>query len=148
MDWTLRTYGREVIDMSKRRPDSLRRVKSGVAALSLLALALILPAPLRAGKKKDQTPPAPANTGNGRMTGYFDTAKIVWPGPPEIPRIAFKDLYTGEKIDPSLYTKKAHKTTWMDRLAGTLPADQVNFAKLPFQLIRLSSIPKTRVMSR
>jgi DNA-binding beta-propeller fold protein YncE len=122
--------------MSKRRPDSLRRVKSGVAVVSLLALGLVLPAPLRAGKKKDQTPPAPANTGNGRMTGYFDTAKIVWPGPPEIPRIAFKDIYTGEKIDPSLYTKKGHKQTWMDRLAGAQSTDQIQIDKLPFQLIR------------
>ena len=37
------------------RPDSLRRVKFGVAVVSLLALALVLPAPLRAGKKKDNT---------------------------------------------------------------------------------------------
>jgi len=54
---------------------------------------------------------------------------MAWP--PGDPRIAFKDLYTGEKIDPSLYTKKAHKTTWMDRLAGTLPADQVNLPSSP-----------------
>ncbi len=70
------------------------------------------------------------------MKGYFDIAKIVWPNPPAIPRIAFKDLFTGEKIDPSLYAHKKRKQTWMDRLAGSLPADQIKTDKLPFQLMR------------
>jgi len=94
---------------------------------------LIPPAPLQAGKKKPDAPDA-ANSAPRRI--YLDGSKIVWPNPPEIPRVAFKDLYTGEKIDPSLYTKKARKATWMDRLAGSLPADQIDSSKLPFQLIR------------
>ena len=77
-----------------------------------------LPTPLRAGKKKADPPP-PVNLGEQRVKAYFDIAKIVWPNPPAIPRIAFQELFTGEKIDPSLYTKKGHKQTWMDRLAGT-----------------------------
>ncbi|MGD0010423.1 MAG: SMP-30/gluconolactonase/LRE family protein [Terriglobia bacterium] len=117
------------------RPDSLRRVKFGIAALSLLALALVLPAPLRAGKKKEQTPP-PVNLADQRVHAYFDITKIVWPNPPAIARIAFQDLFTGEKIDPSLYTKKGHKQTWMDRLAGTQSTDQIQIDKLPFQLMR------------
>jgi sugar lactone lactonase YvrE len=103
--------------------------------MSLLALAFVLPAPLRADKKKTDAAP-PANPGEQRVRAYFDITKIVWPGPPEIPRVAFKDIYTGEKIDPGLFTKKARKKTWMDRLAGTLPADQVRMDKLPFQLLR------------
>ena len=117
------------------RPDSLRRVKFGIAALSLLALALVLPAPFRAGKKKEQTPP-PVNLADQRVHAYFDITKIVWPNPPAIARIAFQDLFTGEKIDPSLYTKKGHKQTWMDRLAGTQSTDQIQIDKLPFQLMR------------
>ena len=70
------------------------------------------------------------------MKAYFDITKIVWPLPPEIPRVAFKDIYTGEKVDPNLFTKKGRKATWMDRLAGSLPADQVQVDKLPFQLMR------------
>jgi DNA-binding beta-propeller fold protein YncE len=105
------------------------------AAVSLLALALVLPAPLRAGKKKDDTP-APVNLGEQRVKGYFDITKIVWPNPPAIARIAFQDLFTGEKIDPSLYTKKAHKHTWMDRLAGAQSTDEIKIDTLPFQLIR------------
>jgi DNA-binding beta-propeller fold protein YncE len=102
----------------------------------LLALAFVLPASLCAGKNKTATPTPPANLGDQRVRAYFDISKIVWPNPPAIPRIAFKELYTGEKIDPSLFTKKARKKTWMDRLAGTLPTDQIQMDKLPFQLIR------------
>jgi DNA-binding beta-propeller fold protein YncE len=104
--------------------------------MGLLALAFVLPVPLCAGKKKTDTTPPPPDPANQRVTAYFDITKIVWPGPPEIARIAFKDIYTGEKIDPSLFTKKARKKTWMDRLAGTLPTDQVQVDKIPFQLIR------------
>jgi sugar lactone lactonase YvrE len=104
--------------------------------VGLLALPLLVPAPLNAGKKKADAPPPPVNLGDQRVKAYFDITKIVWPSPPEIPRIAFKDIYTGEKIDQSLFVKKARKKTWMDRLAGTLPADQVKTDKLPFQLMR------------
>ena len=107
-----------------------------MVAIGLLALAFVLPVPLCAGKKKTDTTPPPVDPANQRITAYFDITKIVWPGPPEIARIAFKDIYTGEKIDPSLFTKKARKKTWMDRLAGTLPTDQVQVDKIPFQLIR------------
>jgi len=121
--------------MPERRPYSLRRVKFGVAAVSLLSLAVVLPAPLLAGKKKADAPP-PAKLGEQRVKAYFDIAKIVWPNPPAIPRIAFQELFTGEKIDPDLYTKKGHKQTWMDRLAGTQTADEIKLDSLPFQLMR------------
>jgi len=122
------------ISASSPRPH--RTCAFTAAALSLLALALVLPAPLRAGKKKADTPPPPVNLGDQRVKAYFDVAKIVWPNPPAIPRIAFKDLFTGEKIDPSLYAKKARKQTWMDRLAGTQSTDEIKVDTLPFQLIR------------
>jgi DNA-binding beta-propeller fold protein YncE len=104
--------------------------------LSLLALVLLWPAPLHAGKKKDDAPPAPVKPGEQRVKAYFDIAKIVWPNPPAIPRVAFQDLFTGEKIDPSLYVKKGHKQTWMDRLAGTQSNDEIKVDNLPFQLMR------------
>jgi DNA-binding beta-propeller fold protein YncE len=111
------------------------RPASTAALIGLLALSFVLPAPLRAGKN-NTNPAPPANPANQRVTAYFDITKIVWPSPPEIARVAFKEIYTGQKIDPSLYIKKARKKTWMDRLAGTLPADQIQMEKLPFQLIR------------
>jgi DNA-binding beta-propeller fold protein YncE len=104
-------------------------------ALGLLAVALVAPLSLQAGKKKEQAPP-PVNLGDQRVKALFDITKIVWPNPPAIPRIAFQDLFTGEKIDPGLFTKKAHKDTWMDRLAGTQSVDEVQVDKLPFQLMR------------
>ena len=106
------------------------------ALVGLLTFHLVLPAPLNAGKKKADAPSPAVNLGDQRVKAYFDITKIVWPSPPEIPRIAFKDIYTGEKIDQNLFIKKARKKTWMDRLAGTLPADQVKIEKLPFQLMR------------
>src|ERR1039458_7256169 len=136
MEWTLWTYGREVSEMGNCRTALLRRGEMAVAAVTLLALALVLPAPLRAGKQKNQPPPATASLGDQRVKGYVDIAKIVWPNPPAIPRVAFQDLFTGEKIDPSLYTKKGHKQTWMDRLAGTQSSGEIKIDTLPFQLIR------------
>ena len=115
-----------------------RRTAKSFCSLALCLICswlIVLPVPLYAGKKKNGTPP-PANPGDQRVKAYFDISKIVWPGPPEIPRVAFKDIYTGEKIDSSLFTVKARKKTWMDRLAGATPADQVQMEKLPFQLIR------------
>jgi DNA-binding beta-propeller fold protein YncE len=108
--------------------------------VTLLLLALALPAPLHAGKNKADAAPAPVKPGDQRVTGYFDISKIVWPNPPAIPRVAFQDLFTGEKIDPSLYAKKGHKQTWMDRLAGTQTTEEIQIEKLPFQLIRVYGV--------
>ena len=103
--------------------------------ISLLVLGILLPARLDAGGKNGDTAP-PVNPGAQRTKVYFDISKIVWPNPPAITRIAFQQIFTGEKVDPNLFTQKAHKKTWMDRLAGTLPADQIDVDKLPLQLIR------------
>lgn len=121
--------------MSQRKPDLIRRGQLGIATTSLLLLAVFLPAPLQAGKKKDAAP-APQKLGDQRIKGYFDITKIVWPNPPAIPRIAFQDLFTGEKVDPNLYANKTHKQTWMDRLAGTQSSEEIKVDNLPFQLIR------------
>jgi len=99
----------------------------------LLALGLVV-APCAAQKKAaraDTTKP-----GDQRITAYFDVSKIVWPGPPEIARIKFLDLFTGEKIDPSLFERKKKKQTWMDRMAGQQQVEDMKMDKLPFQLIR------------
>ena len=59
--------GPQPIRASSPRPH--RACAFTAAALSLLALALVWPAPLRAGKKKDQPPPAPVNLGDQRIKG-------------------------------------------------------------------------------
>ena len=106
------------------------------APLGLIcSLLLLCPVELHAGKKKADSAPA-VDAANARTRAYFDITKIVWPNPPAIPRIAFKDMYTGEKVDPSLYGKHKGKQTWMDRLAGAQPDDQARLTNIPFQLIR------------
>jgi len=118
----------------RQRTNSLKLC--GSASLWLICfLLLVSPASLHAGKKKADAPP-PVNPGDQRVTAYFDIAKIVWPNPPAIARIAFQDLFTGEKIDPSLFSKKTHKQTWMDRLAGAEDTSQAKIDALPFQLVR------------
>jgi len=117
--------------MLQRRPIWFRE-RNWAAAAALMALVLALP--LRA----DQKQPAADTTkpGDKRMTAYFDVSKIVWPSPPEIARIKFLDLFTGQKIDPTLFEKKKKKQNWMDRMAGTQPVEGMKIDSLPFQLIR------------
>jgi len=103
--------------------------------MSVLALLLVCPVSAQAGKKKD-VPAPPVNLRDQRSKAYFDISKIVWPNPPAIPRVMFQGLFTGEKVDPTLFAKKAHKQSWMDRLAGPQSTDEVKVDTLPFQLIR------------
>ena len=113
----------------------LKRRNKAAWLITSLALVLVLPASLRADKKK-APPGPPVNPSNQRTTAYFDISKIVWPNPPAIARIRFLDLFTGEKIDPALFEKKKKKKTWMDRMAGTQTAEDFKVTSLPFQLIR------------
>ncbi len=99
-------------------------------------LAILSPNLAQAGKKKADAPTVAPNPAEDRVKAYFDVSKIVWPNPPAITRIAFQDIFTGQKIDPNLYVKKARKQTWMDRVAGTQPADEINRDNIPFQLVR------------
>ena len=128
--------------MLGKRQESIRGVEGQSKLLALLSAGLTVvilaafPSPLHAGKKKTEAASAAVNPGEQHVTAYFDITKIVWPNPPAIPRIAFKDVYTGEKIDPSMFAQKARKKTWMDRLAGSIPADQIAVEKIPFQLVR------------
>jgi DNA-binding beta-propeller fold protein YncE len=110
-----------------------------LSVIALLVLALLVAGPVYAGKKKKAGPAQePVNLGDVRTKGYFDISKIVWPNPPAIARIKFLDLFTGQKVDPNLFSKKAEKPRqrWMDRLAGTKPKDEIQIKELPFQLIR------------
>lgn len=107
------------------------------AAMFLIALLLVSPEAVHAagGRKKIVGRPQ-VKLGDQRITEYFDINKIVWPNPPAIARIKFLDLFTGEKIDSSLYAKKKKKRGWMDRIAGTQNIDEIKVDTLPFQLIR------------
>jgi DNA-binding beta-propeller fold protein YncE len=104
----------------------------------LLALVLAMVAggvSLQAKKKKKRS----GELVVGPRTTTFDISKIVWPSPPELPRVEFKAILTGQMIDwKDLKTPQKPKRSWMDRLAGTEPNQQIMDMqkKIGFQLMR------------
>jgi len=113
-----------------------RRSSHFLAVVTTMLAAAVVASSVSAAQNKATAAADTAKPGNKRMTAYFDISKIVWPSPPEIARIKFLDLFTGEKIDPSLFQKKKKKQSWMDRMAGQQPLEDMKIDKLPFQLIR------------
>jgi sugar lactone lactonase YvrE len=113
-----------------------------VALLALCALCS-LPAPAQAqAKSKNKAGNAPGASSHTKQV-YFDISKIVWPAPPAIARIKFESILTGQKIDwAALESKKKPKQSWMDRLAGAQPDQQVKDveSKVGFQLIRVYGV--------
>ena len=66
-----------------------------------------------------------------------DLSKLVWPEPPNIPRVRYTSYFAGMKFDKDTDTpgKKA-KQSWMDRLAGTQSQDEkITIKNFPFQLL-------------
>jgi sugar lactone lactonase YvrE len=99
-------------------------LRSGWALLALALAGMVSWAPLQARAQKKNKQPARGVVRPPSVS--FDITKIVWPGPPEIPRVEFKQILTGQKIDwTDLLTKKKPKRSWMDRLAGTQPDEQI-----------------------
>lgn len=73
----------------------------------------------------------------------FDITKIVWPSPPEIPRVAFQNILSGQKIDwAGLQTTQKPKQSWMDRLAGEEPDRNAKDVqeKVGFQMLRVYGV--------
>lgn len=103
----------------------------------LLVAFIAGPASAQGVRKKKSTSQSTPKLGDERTVAYFDIKKIVWPNPPAVARIKFMDLFTGEPVDHTKDEgKKKPKRSWMDRLAGAVPGDQMDVSKLPFQLIR------------
>ncbi|MGA2131500.1 MAG: 6-bladed beta-propeller [Bryobacteraceae bacterium] len=106
--------------------------------LCLLAgMALLGSLPVAAGTKKTKNATAaPATPQRIRV----DTTNLVWPQPPEIARIRYLDMYTGEKFDPKILEKpKNKKKNWKDVLAGAQSQSEQNI-KIPFQFIRVYGV--------
>ncbi len=101
---------------------------------TFLLVCLMLCSPALAQKKSKK--PVDPNAGLPQRAN-FDLSKIVWPNPPAITRVKFVRQFTGEKIDFGKAGEKPakQKQTWMDRLAGTKPA-QDKILDQPFQLQR------------
>ena len=105
-------------------------------ALAALALCVLCGVAVQA-KKNTHEGKAVENGEPKRVA--FDIRKIVWPSPPAIARLKFENILTGQKIDwAGLDTKKKPRKSWMDRLAGVQPDQQVKNvrSKVGFQLMR------------
>src|ERR1035438_8520323 len=73
----------------------------------------------------------------------FDITKIVWPSPPEIPRVAFQDFLAGQPIDwAGLQATQKPKQSWMDRLAGEQSDRAVKDVQLKvgYQMLRVYGV--------
>ncbi len=99
-------------------------------ALSALALlfAMVCGAPLaaNAGKKKKK-----AEAAETTKPPVIDYSNIVWPNPPAIARIRYMAFFSAQPLK-DVEKPKTVKESWMDRLAGTVPAS--DNTKLLFQL--------------
>jgi len=108
------------------------------AALVIFCLAGV---PTQAQKKNKNAKDSEQTQQQKRLE--FDVRKIVWPSPPELARVKFENLLTGQKIDwASLESKQKPKQSWMDRLAGVQPDSQIRDVqkKVGFQLIRVYGV--------
>jgi DNA-binding beta-propeller fold protein YncE len=114
---------------------SILKILRGPVLLGLAGVVAVgcVPSQARAQKKQkgEQVAVPPMTT--------FDISKIVWPSPPEIARVKFEAIMTGQKIDwADLQSPKKQKRSWMDRLAGAEPDQQITNLqqKMGFQLMR------------
>ena len=107
------------------------------AGAMVFAVALLLLPGAAQAQKKDNKKAQQKSTKSDRLV--IDTSKLVWPQPPDIARIKFLNLYTGEKIDFKAMAdaeSKKPKQSWMDRLAGSKPITEQNI-KIPYQFVRV-----------
>ncbi len=66
-----------------------------------------------------------------------DLSKLVWPEPPNIPRVRYTNYFAGMKFDKDVDTQgKKPKQSWMDRLAGSQSQDEkITVKNFPYQLL-------------
>jgi len=93
----------------------------------LVLLSVVLGAPLalfgdKKNKKDDDQP---------KKIPVIDYSNIVWPNPPAVARIRYQAFYAAQKLS-QVETAPTKKAKWMDRLAGTTPANENT--KVLFQL--------------
>ena len=92
----------------------------------LVLLSVVLGAPLALfGDKKKKKDDAP------KKIPVIDYSNIVWPNPPAVARIRYQAFYAAQKLS-QVQTAPTKKAKWMDRLAGTTPANENT--KVLFQL--------------
>jgi len=112
-------------------------MKMGEVLIAAALLLTLLATPVssfadKKNKKNMATQPAAAAPTKPQV----DYSKLVWPGPPNIPRIRYVNYMAGQKFDytPADQQPKP-KQTWMDRLAGTQLEKDKKLKQMPFQLL-------------
>jgi len=107
---------------------------------SLVAAALLVPVWLTAAAAADKKAKKAAPVPESQKRIVIDTSNLVWPQPPELARIRFLDMYTGEKYDPKILEKQKNpKKSWKDVLAGGQSDAEKNI-KVPFQFLRVYGV--------
>lgn len=100
-----------------------RQGPSRWAAFALATSLLAFPsAAVGQKKKKDAQAEAPAKPAPPKT----DVTKLVWPLPPDVPRIQWlMQVSSQDDLTPPQPKKKKKKSSWMDKLAGvTLPEER------------------------
>jgi len=102
--------------------------------VAALILASLFPNAAFAGKKKKNETPAAQPAAPVQKQ---DTSRLVWPTPPNIPRVRYSNYFAGMPLDYTpLAEQPKKKSTWMDRLAGVQDANnKQHFKPVPFQLL-------------
>lgn len=98
--------------------------------LAVAGLALALAPNTYAKKKKQEAPPTPAKAAKIDHT-QLNTSQLVWPLPPDVPRIKFlREIYGEDKPPlPPGQTSAKKKQGWMDRVAGLQTTDNGSLKK-------------------
>ncbi len=111
--------------------------KCGCVAAAILALfGFAFAPPLSAGSKNKKSAPAAPAEAAGPHKFPFDPTKLVWPSPPNGPRIHWGEYFAGVKNGYAPAATAQPQASWMDRLAGAKPDDEkVNLKDFPYQLI-------------
>ncbi len=117
--------------MSHVHPFSARACRTVTTLIMMLALFLFSPLALA---KKKKPPTAVKDKQEPKV--QVDTTKLVWPEPPNLPRIRYTNYFAGMKFEATNEENKKPKQSWMDRLAGGQTQDEkVSSKNFPFQML-------------
>jgi DNA-binding beta-propeller fold protein YncE len=94
-----------------------------------IATLIFAMAPSAYAKKKKQEEPITPKKSAKIDHSQLDTSRLVWPLPPDVPRIKFLQEIYGEDKPAVPAGQKKKKQSWMDRVAGLQTTDNGSFKK-------------------